>query len=188
MPAIIGMVFLVFVAVFVAGCGGGEAASSSSQDEAADQKTEPAETELTTTGSTEEPTASIGEPVSVGDVQWTVTDAERSDILVSRLGNEEGDFIIVKLTFQNSSNQDITLATPMLPLLDSEGNEYDADIDANFMHVEPEENMFVDQVAPGTTKEGMVIYSVDPGSSGFKLKVGKARFASDETAYIDLGL
>jgi hypothetical protein len=185
-PAIIGMVLLVFVAAFVGGCGV-ENGFSSSEDEVAGQTTEPAGTEPTTTGSTEESTASIGEPVTLGDVQWTVTDAERSDILVSRLGTEEGDFIIVNLTFQNNSNQDITLATPLLPLEDSQGREYEADIDANFTHVAAEENMFVDQVAPGATKEGLVIYTVEPDASGFKLKVGEARFASEKTAYIDLG-
>jgi hypothetical protein len=180
------MVLLVFVAAFVGGCGV-ENGFSSSEDEVAGQTTEPAGTEPTTTGSTEESTASIGEPVTLGDVQWTVTDAERSDILVSRLGTEEGDFIIVNLTFQNNSNQDITLATPLLPLEDSQGREYEADIDANFTHVAAEENMFVDQVAPGATKEGLVIYTVEPDASGFKLKVGEARFASEKTAYIDLG-
>jgi hypothetical protein len=180
------MVLLVFVAAFVGGCGV-ENGFSSSEDEVAGQTTEPAGTEPTTTGSTEESTASIGEPVTLGDVQWTVTDAERSDILVSRLGTEEGDFIIVNVTFQNNSNQDITLATPLLPLEDSQGREYEADIDANFTHVAAEENMFVDHVAPGATKEGLVIYAVEPDSSGFKLKVGEGRFASEKTAYIDLG-
>jgi Domain of unknown function (DUF4352) len=186
LSSVLGIVFLVFVAAFVGGCGG-ENASSSSEDEVAEETTETAGTEPTTTGSTEEPTVSIGEPVTLGDVQWTVTDAERSDILVSRLGTEEGDFVIVNVTFQNNSNQDITLATPLLPLEDSQGREYEADIEANFIHVAAEENMFVDQVAPGATKEGLVIYAVEPDSSGFKLKVGEARFASSKSAYIDLG-
>ena len=48
--------------------------------------------------------------------------------------------------------------------------------------------MFAAHVRPGVTKEGKIIYSVEPDSSALQLQVGEARFASDETAYIDLGL
>ncbi len=178
--------FLVVLAVFLGGCGG-EQDTSSSEDEVAEQSGADQQSESTTTESAEESAASIGEPVSVGDVQWTVTDAERSDILVSRFGTKEGDFVIVNVTFQNNSNQDITLATPLLPLVDSQGREFEADIEDNFFHVYAEENMFVDHVEPGAAKEGQVIFSVSPDASGFKLRVGEAKFASSETRDIDLG-
>lgn len=182
---------LIAVAVLAGGCGGGEDASSSA-DEAAEQETEAVETESTeesaTTESEEESGPSIGETVVVGDVAWAVTDVEESDILVSRLGSEEGNFVIVDLAFQNNSNQDITFATPFVTLVDSEGREFEADIEYNFTHVEPENNMFAAHVQPGVTKEGRIIFSVEPDSSGLQLQVGEARFASDETAYIDLDL
>lgn len=182
---------LIAVVALAGGCGGGEDASSST-DEAAEQETEAVETESTeestTTGSEEASGHSIGEPVVVGDVAWAVTDVEESDILVSRLGSEEGHFIIVDITFQNNSNQDITFATPFVTLVDGEGREFEPDIEYNFTHIEPENNMFAAHVRPGETKEGKIIYSVEPDSSGLQLQVGEARFASDETAYIDLGL
>jgi hypothetical protein len=182
---------LIAVVALAGGCGGGEDASSST-DEAAEQETEAVETESTeestTTGSEEASGHSIGEPVVVGDVAWAVTDVEESDILVSRLGSEEGHFIIVDITFQNNSNQDITFATPFVTLVDGEGREFEPNIEYNFNHIEPENNMFAAHVRPGVTKEGKIIYSVEPDSSGLQLRVGEARFASDETAYIDLGL
>jgi hypothetical protein len=181
-----GVVFLILVG-FIAGCGGEEAPSSSADgvDEQAEpeQKAEPAQEE----SAKAESAASIGDPVSVGDAQWTVTDVLQSDMLVSRLGTEEGNFIIVDVTFSNNSNQDVTLATPFLTLLDGQGREIEADIEDNFLHVYADENMFVDHVKPGATKEGKVIFSVDPDASGLKLQVGDARFASNKTAYIDLG-
>jgi hypothetical protein len=182
---------LIAVVALAGGCGGGEDASSST-DEAAEQETEAVETESTeestTTGSEEASGHSIGEPVVVGDVAWAVTDVEESDILVSRLGSEEGHFIIVDIIFQNNSNQDITFATPFVTLVDGEGREFEPNIEYNFNHVEPENNMFAAHVRPGVTKEGKIIYSVEPDSSGLQLQVGEARFASDETAYIGLGL
>jgi Domain of unknown function (DUF4352) len=183
----VSMVFLALVIAFIGGCGGEESPSSSvdAVDEQVEvaQEPEPAKSEPA-----EESAAYIGDTVTIGDVQWTVTNAEPHNILVSRLGTEEGDFVVVDLTFANNSNQDITLATPLLTLLDSEGREFEADIESNFFHVYEEENMFVDHVVPGATKEGKIIYSVDPGASGFKLQVGEGRFASNETRLIDLGI
>ena len=182
---------LIAVAVLAGGCGGGEDTSSSA-DEAAEQETKAVETESTeesaTTESEEGSGASMGETVVVGDVAWAVTDVEESDILVSRMGSEEGNFVIVDLTFQNNSNQDITFATPFITLVDGDGREFEPDIENNFFHVEPENNMFAAHVEPGMTKEGKVIFSVEPDSSGLQLRVGEAKFASDESASIDLDL
>lgn len=182
---------LIALATLAGGCGGGEEASSSA-DEAAEQETETVETESTqestTTQSEEGSGYSVGETVVVEDVAWAVTDVEESDILVSRLGTEEGHFVIVDLMFQNNSNQDITFATPFVTLVDGEGREFEPDIEYNFTHIEPENNMFAAHVRPGVTKEGKIIYSIEPDSSGLRLQVGEARFASDETAYIDLGI
>jgi hypothetical protein len=182
---------LIAVAALAGGCGGGEEASSTA-DEAAEQETEAVVTESTeestTTRSEEGSGHSIGEAIVVGDVAWAVTDVEESDILVSRLGSEEGNFVIVDLTFQNNSNQDITFATPFVTLVDGQGREFEPDIEYNFTHIEPENNMFAAHVRPGVTKEGKIIYAVAPNSSGLQLQVGEARFASDQTAYIDLGL
>jgi hypothetical protein len=183
---------LIAVGALAGGCGGGEDAGSSADEEAAEQKTEAVETESTeesATAASEEGTGhAIGEIVVVGDVVWSVTDVEESDILVSRLGSEEGNFVIVDLIFQNNSNQDITFATPFITLVDSEGREFEPDIENNFTHIEPENNMFAAHVQPGVTKEGKVIFSIEPDSSGLQLRVGEAKFASDEFASIDLDL
>lgn len=199
MPSMRGAVvlmFLVVVAAFVGGCGGEDQSSGSSEEEVAEQsvaepETEPSEgtTQAETTDSSpEEGVASIGEPVTLGDVQWLITNPKQSEELLSIKGEyEEGNFVIADVSFSNNSNQDITLATPFMTLLDSQGNEFEANIEYNFTFLFPEENMFVNPVEPGATKEGKVIFSVAPDSSGFRLQVGEGRFASDETGYIDLG-
>ncbi len=188
-----GVVFLIVVG-FVAGCGGEEAPSSSAdgvdEQAGAEQEEEPAkEEESAKADSAEESAASIGDPVTVGNVRWTVTKAEWSDILVSNnWGTEEGTFVILNVDFSNGSNQDIRLATPLLALVDSQGREFEPDINLNFYHVFPEENMFIGKVEPGTTKEGMIIFDVDPSTnSGFKFRAGEAKFGSNETRDIDLG-
>ncbi|HZY57657.1 MAG TPA: DUF4352 domain-containing protein [Rubrobacteraceae bacterium] len=189
-PPILGVVAIaLLVAAFIGGCGG-EEASDSSTDEVAEQDVAEQDVAEQKTETAEEPVASVGDTVSIGNVQWTVTEVLRSDILVSRLGIEEGgDYVIVDVDFRNNSNQDVRLATPFVTLLDGQGREYEADIEFNFLHVYASENMFVDQVEPGGTKEGKVIFTVDDtNASGFKLQVGEAKFASNETASIDLGI
>lgn len=196
MRGVVIMTFLVVAAAFAGGCGGEEQSTGSSEEEAAEQsvaepETEPAEETTqaeSTDSSPEEGVASVGEPVTVGDVQWIVTNPQQSEELLSIKGEyEEGNFVIADVSFSNNSNQDITLATPFMTLIDSQGNEFEADIENNFTFLYPEENMFVDPIEPGASKEGKVIFAVGPDSSDFRLQVGEGRFASDETGYIDLG-
>ena len=176
---LIGIMFLTVIATIIAGCGGEQASDSSADDHSgAEQKTE----------SAEKPDASIGEPVTVGNVQWTVTKGEWSDILVSpRWGNDEGTFVLLDVDFSNNSNQDLRLATPFVALVDSQGREFEPDVEMNAFHLWGEENMFVGKVEPGTRKEGRIIFPIEQDSSGLKLRVGGAEFASKETRYIDLG-
>jgi hypothetical protein len=47
--------------------------------------------------------------------------------------------------------------------------------------------MFVGKVEPGATTEGMIIFPVESDSSGFKFRVGEAKFASNESRDIELG-
>ncbi len=180
-------VLLVVLAAFVGGCGGEEEADSTA-DEADEQGTVTEQTTEPAEETTEDTGASVGETVTVGEVQWTVTDVRQSEILVSDLGNEEGDFVYTDVTFVNNSNQDITLATPFFTLIDGEGREFEPDIENNFTYLYPEENMFVEPVDPGSMTEGKLIFGTAPDSSGLRLRVGEAKFASTETALIDLGL
>jgi hypothetical protein len=187
LPRVLGAVFLVLLAAFIGGCGGED--SGSQTEEAAEQDGVEQESAETTEPAETEDAASIGEPVTVGDVQWTVTDAQQLDELLSIKGEyEQGSFVIMDVTFSNSSNQDVTLATPFFTLIDSEGREFEPEIEYNFTYLYPEENMFVEPVDPGSYKEGKIIFGVEPGSSELRLRVGEARFASNETALIDLGL
>ena len=187
LPSVLGAVCLVLLVAFAGGCGGEE--SGSQTEEATEQGDARQESAETTEAAETEATASIGEPVTIGDVQWTVTDAEQLDELLSIKGEyEQGSFVSLDVTFSNSSNQDVTLATPFFTLIDSEGREFEPGIENNFTFLYPEENMFVEPVGPGTTKEGKLIFGTAPDSSGLRLQVGEARFASDETALIDLGI
>jgi hypothetical protein len=184
----VGIAFLLVIVALAGGCGGEEQSSGSSEDGATEQEAAKQETTETTVNA-DSSTASIGEPVTVGNVQWTVTDAKQQPQLITDSGRtEDGNFVMMDVTFQNNSNQDITLATPFMILRDDKGNEFEPDIDTNFTFLYPEENMFVGHVEPGATKEGKAIFTVDQDASGFELQAGEGRFASNKLAHIDLGI
>lgn len=133
------------------------------------------------------PTAKIGETVSVGDAKWLVTDARRASELTSDFApTKRGNFVVVGFEFTNKSNEAVTLDSSSLSLLDDQGRKSEADPD-DFGYVPQKKEIFLNQVNPGVTQEGEVIYSVAPDASGFTLQAGDLKIFSDKNAYIDLG-
>ncbi len=138
----------------------------------------------------EQPAVAIGEPVTVGDVQWTVTNAYPTERLESSFGQfgdpKQGNFVVVDFDFTNNSNEALTLATQSVALLDSEGRESQADTDS-FEYIPRDRNIFLEQVNPGVTEQGSIIFTVAPGTSGFTLQVGDAQLFSDQNGLVNLG-
>ena len=129
----------------------------------------------------------VGEPVDVGDVKWLVQDARQATELQSEFDEtKQGNFVIVDFAFTNNGNEAVTLDSTSLALVDSEGRKSEADPDT-LGYVEPNKDIFLEQVNPGVTKEGEVIYTVAPGASEFELEAGDADMFGGETARIELG-
>jgi hypothetical protein len=181
-----GLLALVVVIVVVAALIGG-----SNQETAVEEKSEQAGEEKSGTGGgaqkADEPTAAIGETLAVGDVAWMVRTARQATTLQDPLGQtREGTFIVVDVNFQNNSDRAVTLDTSSMTLLDSEGRESRADPDM-FLFIPPEQQLFLETVNPGVTKQGQAIYTVAPGASGFRLQAGDANLFGGQVGYIDLG-
>lgn len=136
-------------------------------------------------------TAKIGETVRAGDAEWTVTSARRTNVLKQKgfgqFGeSKQGDFVVMDFTFTNLASDAVTLDTVSLPLFDSEGREYQADTDT-FGYIPVQKDIFLNQVNPGVTQEGRIIYSVAPGSKGFTVRAGDLSLFGGEEAKIALG-
>lgn len=133
------------------------------------------------------PSGRIGESLEAGDVTWTVTNARQADQLNSQfLEPKQGNFIIVDLAFTNNGSEPTTLSTQSISLLDSGGSESRPDPDT-FGYIEPNRNIFLEQVNPGVSREGEAIFSVAPDASGFTLQLGDAQLFGGESAYVELG-
>lgn len=89
--------------------------------------------------------------------------------------------------FKNDSSEAKTLTPTILKLIDEDGRESDADTDT-FSYIPQEKDIFLEQVNPGVTEDGQVIFSVAPDASGFKLQLrGTSFFSLEEPKEIALG-
>lgn len=133
-----------------------------------------------------ENTVTVGEPLTVGETAWIVTNAEQSTQLTDEFGESEtGNFVVVDYEFTNNSSESITLDSSMLTLTDSQERENEPDTDKLF-YIEPERDLFLEQVNPGVSQEGTVIFTVSDDASGFVLELAGG-FFSGEAGYVDLG-
>lgn len=131
---------------------------------------------------------SIGEEVSVGEVSYTVTGAERVTQLEDPYGLDEtltGNFMLLSFTFANNSSEPVTVSDIGMYLYDEQGNQYETDSDAAFYLPDDKSMFMLDRVNPGLTQEVQTIYEIPPEAGGFELEVTSGLFAS-ETARIDL--
>jgi len=139
----------------------------------------------------QEAAVNIGQPVHVGEVTWTVTNARQvSEIREKGLGRfgetKRGNFVIVDFNFTNNSSEAVTLDSASVALMDSSGNKSEADPDT-FGYIPANKDIFLENVNPGVTRAGEVIFTVAPDASGFKLQVGDTDMFSGKNGYVDLG-
>jgi hypothetical protein len=69
----------------------------------------------------------------------------------------------------------------------NQGRTHETDPDAS-MYVNPNKDLFLNQVNPGVTKEGRAIFDVAPDAKGLILRAGDTEVFSDKNAYINLGI
>ena len=115
-----------------------------------------------------------GDEVEAGNLTWTITEAREANTLTSVLGAgdpKQGNFVVVDFEIRNTSNESQTVTSNSIKLKDSEGNESEPDTDT-FSYIEPDRQLLAEQINPGVTTEGEVIFSVSPDASGFQIELG----------------
>jgi hypothetical protein len=130
----------------------------------------------------------VGQTATVGNVEWTVSDAFMTELLRSGFGTQKrGRFVVVDFTFTNNRPEEVTLDPELhMTLTDSQGREFGTDPDA-YEFVPLRLDIFFEPVNPGVSTDGRVIYEVPPDATGFTLTVDDVELAVDESAVYDLG-
>ena len=134
-------------------------------------------------------TVSVSQPLTVGDVEWTVTSAYSSNQLTSYVdgGTKQGNFVVVDFQFKNNSSEGLTLSSDSLALFDGNGRRFKFDTDTFLYITDRSKNIFLVEVGPDARQEGQVIFKVTPDASQFQLQLGEANPFSDNSGYINLG-
>ncbi len=140
------------------------------------------------TGDSEAPAVGLGEALTVGDAEWVINSAVQTDQLQSQFGGPaaQGNYVVVDFTFVNNTGEAVNLGQGSMTLIDSQDRRFEADPDA-FEYIPEGLNIFIEQVNPGVTQEGQVIFTVAPDAADFQLEVGGAGIFSTDTGLIDLG-
>ena len=133
-------------------------------------------------------TVAVGQPLTVGDVEWTVTSAYPADRLTSYVDGrtKRGNFVVVDFRFKNNSDEDLTLSSHSPVLFDGSGRRFEFDTDT-YLYIDWAKNIFRRSVVPGDSPEGRVIFKVPPDASQFQLRLGEETPFSNKIGYVDLG-
>jgi len=140
----------------------------------------------------EEETVAIGQPLAVGDVEWTITDVRIANELVQpglspkNAKSTQGSFVIVDFNFTNNGSEVVTLDNESLALVDNQQRESKTSADTS-IYVPQERRLFLERINPGVAREGTAIFQVAPDASGFRLQAGDAKMFTNENGYVDLG-
>lgn len=145
-------------------------AGDSSQDLDATETPEPQTTHQT------------GDTFVVGDgpkqMEYTVTDVEQLEV------REDVVLIAVHLEMENVGKESIDLTSNTFKLVDGQDREYDTARDYMYQR---EDTITFDQMNPGISNEGIVVFEVPKGQSERSLKIEPAGvFSNAEPHYVVL--
>lgn len=129
----------------------------------------------------------VGETVKVGDVAWTVSNVQNSSQLKALGEKKQGNFVIVDVTFINNGKEPVTLDSASLALRDDQDRTHETDPDASF-YVPTNQDLFLNQVNPGVSKQGRAIFTVAPDAKGLILEAGDTDMFGGDSAYVNLGI
>lgn len=135
----------------------------------------------------------IGKPATIADVTFIVNSVEETKEIKS--GNQfidnaktEGKFIILDITVKNDKKESLTIHSSYFKLISADGVEYDPSTDsAVIMAMSDEADFFLQQVNPGLSKTGKVVFEVGPNLDvTTTLLRGQTGFWGTETVEISL--
>lgn len=171
--------------------GGGDSGSSDGEGDSSGSGGE------STPAETEPSVHEIGDTFTVGNGDKTVEYTVSSVNAYSSLGGEftsedaSGVFAVVVLDMTNQTDETISVSSNHLKLVDDQGREFDADAGAS-IYAESDsrvraEGFAFEQLNPGLTTSGAVVFDVSPGSSYELLVEPVGLFSTADSKRVALG-
>lgn len=138
-------------------------------------------------GSSQDNAVPLGETAEIGNVSWQVTDVEQTNQISDSIETLEGNFVIADVVFTNNSDETVQLDSGSLAIVDGEGRVSEGSEDASFI-LDPELDLFLNEVNPGVTEEAQVAFDVAPDAQDMVLRANDAGLVSENYVYIELGI
>lgn len=157
----LGIILLIVLGIIIGIVGGGdeETTNTNSTEQKEEVKSEESKQE-------EKKVAGIGETATVADVGFTVQNVEETNEIDS--GNEfienattDGKFIIADIKIDNGQKEALTIDSSFFKIITADGTEYEPVTDGTvFMAMSQEDDFFLQQINPGLSKAGKVVFEV----------------------------
>lgn len=131
----------------------------------------------------------LGDEVSVGDFKWKIIDMTTAtelgdDIMGNFYGQKaDGIFVIFDVEVENIGSSAEYLTDSYVKIIDDQNREFSPDSTAAF-YLKPEGSALVfDQINPGITKKGKIVYDVPENLKGY-LEISSNNIWSSDKAYV----
>lgn len=178
---------------------------SGGEDTTETASTEPAKTEQTQKDPKQEaapkteveeaaPSYGIGKEATVADVGFTVTNVQETKVIES--GNQfidnattDGKFVLVNVSIKNGQKDALTILDSYFKIKVN-GAEYDASTSSEVsmaMSVKNEDSFFLEQINPGLSKSGTVVFEL-PADADVSKAVLQCQTGAWGTEMIDINL
>lgn len=127
-----------------------------------------------------------GETFTVGSgdkqVEYTVTDVKTASNVGGEYGEDaDAQFVIVTVEMTNNAQESFSVSTEPYRLVDSQDRKYEVDTDAQGW---AENSILYEQLDPGVTKTGVLIFDVPEDQSERKLRIEPAGMFSTADAHV----
>lgn len=133
------------------------------------------------------------EDVTVGRAIWKVVKAEKTKEITGGGGmgaQAEGTFILIELQVKNGASESFMLTGIEMEVVDEMSKRYafDSKNNSTYLGSLNKDNLVNQNVGPGETAKGWVIFDVEKDAKGIKLRVHDLDITSEKTALIDLDM
>ena len=127
----------------------------------------------------------LGDVIQAGDFKWKITEVSTTseigqDIAGSFFGEKaDGIFVIIDVEIENTANSAEYLTDSYIKLVDNQGREFSPNTLAA-IYLKPEGSALAfEQINPGITKKGKIVYDVPEGINNFNVKITSSLFSSE---------
>jgi len=135
-------------------------------------------------------THDIGDTFTVGSggqaIEYTVTRSNTRQVVGSGVTSEEADgqFVIVELEMTNVADESTSISSNIFALVDGQDREYETDSDAI---IAVDNNIVFEQLDPGVTKSGVLVFDVPEDQSSRELRIDPAgAFSGADSQFVTL--